>query len=448
MMPLRGSCLLMMQATEHSIHVGVGLRPGFIRPQARFTGTEFTSFSRSLRPESPDSMDGAPLLRAPLWPVCRPDSCPHCLTPQAFAYFQRLHAFFLEVILRKGPKPTALSEEPLVLEFRSPTALPYHVAVAYSTRKKPIQAALLELKELDDDSAPPDICQVLACEKSLDGHLTLKSDVQVCVHCATKAEDWRISVLGVGPVKRLSHFDILWKEAVERKSLERTMDEEKKLKLAVSALKALNKKPLPKKRAARPSLASSFAKMARRDMSPSPSHGGSSQSDSGTDNELEAAPEAKPSEPGLGPPARSTEVERETGSAMPSEPALGPLAAPRPKVRHNVRRASVWGTNPSFQIAPIHAAGSKEPTGWGAICGRHTDTNRPGLQCKKAMSKSGLSDAECQLRLKRWLVSGLDATSWGSNKRDCHVSMGGIQLAQFADGLDSEALDALVGHVA
>ncbi|CAK9028381.1 1-phosphatidylinositol 4 [Durusdinium trenchii] len=53
-----------------------------------------------------------------------------------------------------------------------------------------------------------------------------------------------------------------------------------------------------------------------------------------------------------------------TGSAMPSEPALGPLAAPRPKVRHNVRRASVWGTNPSFQIAPIHAAGSKEPTGW------------------------------------------------------------------------------------
>ena len=98
-MPLRGSCLLMMQATEHSIHVGVGLRPGFIRPQARFTGTEFTSFSRSLRPESPDSMDGAPLLRAPLGPVCRPDSCPHCLTPQAFAYFQRLHAFFLQVIL-------------------------------------------------------------------------------------------------------------------------------------------------------------------------------------------------------------------------------------------------------------------------------------------------------------------------------------------------------------
>ena len=28
----------MMQATEHSIHVGVGLRPGFIRPQARFKG--------------------------------------------------------------------------------------------------------------------------------------------------------------------------------------------------------------------------------------------------------------------------------------------------------------------------------------------------------------------------------------------------------------------------
>ena len=101
----------------------------------RQTAAEFTSFSRSLRPESPDSMDGAPLLRAPLWPVRRPDSCPHRLTPQVFAYFQRLHAFFLEVILRKGPKPTALSEEPLVLEFSSPTALPCYVAVAYSTRK-------------------------------------------------------------------------------------------------------------------------------------------------------------------------------------------------------------------------------------------------------------------------------------------------------------------------
>ena len=41
------------------------------------------------------------------------------------------------------------------------------------------------------------------------------------------------------------------------------------------------------------------------------------------------------------------------------------------------------------------------------------------------MTKSGLSDEECQLRLKRWLVQGLDSSGWGSNKRESHVSLGG-----------------------
>ena len=40
------------------------------------------------------------------------------------------------------------------------------------------------------------------------------------------------------------------------------------------------------------------------------------------------------------------------------------LVGPHP-VRQNRRRGRVWGTNPAFQIAPIHAQGSREPTIWG-----------------------------------------------------------------------------------
>lgn len=62
------------------------------------------------------------------------------------------------------------------------------------------------------------------------------------------------------------------------------------------------------------------------------------------------------------------------------------------------------------------------------------------------MTKSGLSDEECQLRLKRWLVQGLDSSGWGSNKRESHVSLGGVQLSHFAEGLDEASLDRLVAH--
>ena len=59
-----------------------------------------------------------------------------------------------------------------------------------------------------------------------------------------------------------------------------------------------------------------------------------------------------------------------------------PLAMVERTSRRNVRRGHVWGSRPAFQIAPIHAKNSAEPTGWGAICGRHTDPNNPRLPCR------------------------------------------------------------------
>ena len=65
---------------------------------------------------------------------------------------------------------------------------------------------------------------------------------------------------------------------------------------------------------------------------------------------------------------------------------------------------------------------------------------------KKAMTCSCLSHEECRLRLQRWLAAGLATEGWGANHRESHVSMGGVQLVNFADGLPEAALDALVGH--
>ena len=129
-----------------------------------------------------------------------------------------------------------------------------------------------------------------------------------------------------------------------------------------------------------------------------------------------------------------------------AEAAIGQVRRRQARPRQTMRRGHVWGTCPAFQLAPIHADGSVAPTGWGAICGRHADPSRPGLQCKKAMTNRDLSDQECQLRLKRWLVQGLDDVDWGANKREAHVSMGGVQMCQFAEGLSSADLDAAVSH--
>ena len=37
------------------------------------------------------------------------------------------------------------------------------------------------------------------------------------------------------------------------------------------------------------------------------------------------------------------------------------------------------------------------------------------------MTNRALSDEQCQLRLKRWLVQGLDDMDWGDNKRESHA---------------------------
>ena len=85
--------------------------------------------------------------------------------------------------------------------------------------------------------------------------------------------------------------------------------------------------------------------------------------------------------------------------------------------------------------------------GCGATCKNHRNPHDgPNAVCKKAVTvgSSGLSKEELMLRLKRWLIAGLDDDGWEEeDKRDKHVSMGGRFMRDFAEGFSEEMCDRI-----
>ena len=102
------------------------------------------------------------------------------------------------------------------------------------------------------------------------------------------------------------------------------------------------------------------------------------------------------------------------------------------------KRGVRWG---AFLLSPIVPQGGQ--TGWGAICGLHHNRgDGSGSRCKKALSMGRLSHSACILRLKRWLLAGLnDAELSVQNARSDHVAMGGPGLQAFAEGPSEEEMD-------
>ena len=74
--------------------------------------------------------------------------------------------------------------------------------------------------------------------------------------------------------------------------------------------------------------------------------------------------------------------------------------------------------------------------GYGVHCGRHVnaDGTCSSTPCKKMLTigKSGISQAEARLRLKRWLVAAAHLDP--ARERQSHISFGGQHLSL----LDSE----------
>ena len=400
--------------------------------------------TQSLQPESPDSFTGAPAMPFSVWASCQVGACPHQLTHHQQECFRSLHEMLLLVIGSQSPDPAVTSKEPLVLEFRSQiAAASRQVVVAYNTRKKPIEAALITLRPLPPVEVPPEFLQVLACEKGVDGQFPLVGDVAMCVELAGQAADWELFILSIGAITDLHLFHVPAAQRVDFAALMLEVGSNRETKRVLDALKRLDKKATAasgsnrktdgqprrqskgrgKGRGAKGKAETADAPDMPGDQDDALDGGGSSQSDEESVADVEDVEVDWPLDPPPCPPEASV--------------------APR---RRNVRRGQVWGSSPAFQIAPIHAAGSVEPTGFGAICGMHRDPANPTLQCKKAMPCGGLSPDECKLRLKRWLVAGLESGKWGVNKRESHVSMGGVQLSHFAEGLSLEDLDRAVSH--
>ena len=103
-----------------------------------------------------------------------------------------------------------------------------------------------------------------------------------------------------------------------------------------------------------------------------------------------------------------------------------------------------WG-NGVWALAEIMNK-EKELIGVGAHCKCH---ETPGVDaiCKKQVTigNSGLSVQTFRLRMKRWLVAGLDDGDWDTDDpRQYHIDMGKAHyLADFAHGLPEEELDEI-----
>ena len=97
-----------------------------------------------------------------------------------------------------------------------------------------------------------------------------------------------------------------------------------------------------------------------------------------------------------------------------------------------------------WELGPIR--NKCEIVGCKARCREHFDADGKSLECYKRVriGKSRLSYETLRLRMKRWLIAGLDDDEWEEdNKRGKHVAMGGKYLHEFSEGLSEEACDRI-----
>lgn len=147
-------------------------------------------------------------------------------------------------------------------------------------------------------------------------------------------------------------------------------------------------------------------------------------------------PEADPPPPPLRPPP--SPLPAEVVEEVPPPPPAPAEGLPR-----RARVGTIYGSG-EWKLAPYRPGGVV--LGVGAICNMHWDADAPHRVCKKVstIGRSGLSYDEMQLRMKRWLVSGLDDDEWEEeSKRTKHINLGGKHLRDFAMGLSEEQCDRI-----
>ena len=99
-----------------------------------------------------------------------------------------------------------------------------------------------------------------------------------------------------------------------------------------------------------------------------------------------------------------------------------------------------------MDIAPLRDK-DENIVGYCGNCNGHHDALRPQIVCKKQVTigRSGLTYETLRLRMKRWIIAGLDHDDWdlsvGATK---HIGVGrAMYLADFADGLSEADCDRI-----
>lgn len=101
-------------------------------------------------------------------------------------------------------------------------------------------------------------------------------------------------------------------------------------------------------------------------------------------------------------------------------------------------RGQEWGP---FQLAQIFSGGVQ--IGWGCTCKRHLNCAPDNeVECKKQITfgKTKLSDAQCIIGLKRWLIAGFDVSPHGADSRSMHVAVDARHLADISFVGDLDAM--------
>lgn len=367
-----------------------------------------------------------------LFSVCPRNGCEAMLSAEQRLVFHDVHEDLVTAVRVHEPLKRDLSAHPLLLQWKSPTTgRAKFIAVAFNVRKPPWEMVLLQL----EPSTGTDRCPFVLTLKQEAGEFCpslLRSDMELCHELAREASDWGLHRLVAGDLSlTFGEFNIVAQEELSRESLRRSAEELKQILRAAKAAKIAAGMVPQRKRRAR-NTGKQQKKKARRPQADGEDWGSDISMSSGShaDEEAEGFGGAASSSAGHGPSASSA-----------AEVGLGSSASPAPAAARRAKqaRSMPWGP---FQIAPIVPAGGQ--TGWGAICGQHCDRGNK-LSCKKAMNRGSLTDAECILRLKRWLLAGCNDSSWPKHRqRSQHVELGGKGLQDFAEGMSEAEMDALV----
>ena len=150
-----------------------------------------------------------------------------------------------------------------------------------------------------------------------------------------------------------------------------------------------------------------------------------------------------PAKPIVGPRAPEEDEEEEVEGPLHSD-----------KAKPGERVLECWaGKFPFAEVAPGGVL-----VGYGVHCCRHVnaDGTVANTPCKKMVTirKSGISQTEARLRLKRWLVSGSTARLDPEQERQSHISLGGMHLSKFDSttsgwgDIPEEELDNLIAGLA